>query len=304
MWLLLLIYITSLFFIIAFTVKAVRYARMPVHLRWELYPVAHEKGQLTGGSYLQELDWWKKERQKSLLGELKFMAREGLLFEKCYHNNRGLWYFTYPFHMGLFLLVAWLALLFITALMELNGISFTESASTLTIIMSRFTTGVGVTGMVLGIFGCIGLIVKRTVDGQFRLYTSPQDYFNLSFILIILLSGLVAWYFLDPMFSSGRDFVVSLLTFSPTASINPVFALGNTLFALFLVYLPFTHMMHGLAKYFTYHKIVWQDEPSIPGGHIGKKVKELIELPVNWSAPHIQSGNKWKEILCYEKEEE
>ena len=39
-----LIYFSALFFIVAVVVRALHYARTPVHLRWELYPVAHEKG--------------------------------------------------------------------------------------------------------------------------------------------------------------------------------------------------------------------------------------------------------------------
>ena len=31
-------------FALAFVVRAVRIARLPVHLRWELAPVPHEKG--------------------------------------------------------------------------------------------------------------------------------------------------------------------------------------------------------------------------------------------------------------------
>ncbi len=301
MWWQLLVYISCLFFVIAFTVKAIKYARMPIHLRWELYPVAHEVGHTSGGSYLGELDWWTKLRRQSLIGELKYMAREGLLFEKCYRNNRGLWYFTYPFHMGLFLLIGWLVLLFIGALMMLSGVSTAESESTWVMAIYYLTLGVGVAGLVLGAFGCVGLIIKRSIDEDFRLYTTPIDYFNLSFLLAILLSGLFSWYFFDPAFAAAREFVKSLITYSPITNTNPAMATSIILLSLFLIYMPFTHMMHGLAKYFTYHKVVWQDDPNVRGGYIEKRVEELLNQPVSWSAPHIQSGRRWNEIVSGER---
>ena len=301
-WLCLLVYISFVFFVCAFAMKAIKYARMPIHLRWELYPVAHEVGHASGGSYLEELDWWTKPRKQSLLGELRYMAREGLLFEKCYRKNRGLWYFTYPFHMGLFLLIGWLFLLFIGALMIASGVSITDSASTWAMLIHYLTVGVGVAGLMLGALGCIGLIIKRSTDENLRLYTSPIDYFNLSLILAILLSGLSSWYFFDPSFAAAREFIKSLITLGPVANLSPAMVIGVTLFCMFLIYMPFTHMMHGLAKYFTYHKVAWQDEPNLPGSHIEKEVEELLRQPVSWSAPHIQSGRRWNEIVLDRRE--
>ena len=52
--------------------KALRYLRMPMHVRWELYPVAHEKGRAHyGGSYFEEVDWWTKPREVEKLAEVR-----------------------------------------------------------------------------------------------------------------------------------------------------------------------------------------------------------------------------------------
>ena len=37
-------YIAYIFIVMMYTVKAVQYAKMPIHLRWELYPVPKYKG--------------------------------------------------------------------------------------------------------------------------------------------------------------------------------------------------------------------------------------------------------------------
>ncbi|MFC1963983.1 respiratory nitrate reductase subunit gamma [Chloroflexota bacterium] len=275
---------------------------MPIHLRWELYPVAHEMGHESGGSYLEEPNWWDKTPQRSTLGELKYMAREGLLFEKCYRNNRGLWYFTYPFHVGLFLLIIWSILLFFGALLIIAGVSFVQPANAPVGIFNYLTLAIGVTGFAIGSFGCGGLIIKRLTDENLRSYTSRADYFNLSFLLLILLSGLVSWLWFDQALYTAREFVKSLITFGPATVINPAMAISFILFSLFLVYLPFTHMMHGLAKYFTYHRIAWDDEPNLKGSALERKVQAYLTQPVNWSAPHIQRGKTWGEIASGDKE--
>lgn len=302
MWLQLLIYVSCVFILCASIVKAIKYSRMPIHLRWEIYPVAHEVGHKSGGSYLEELDWWTRPQRKSLFGELRYMAREGLLFEKCYRNNRALWYFTYPFHMGLFLLIGWLVLLFIGALTMITGVPIAESANAWSRVIYYLTLGVGIVGLVLGTFGCVGLLIKRSIDENLRNYTVPADYFNLSFILAILLSGLAAWCFFDPVFAMAGEFMKSLVTFSPAANMNFAMVISTILFSLFLIYMPFTHMMHGLAKYFTYHKVSWDDKPNLSGSDIEVKVEELLNQPVSWSAPHIQRDRRWSEIVSSGKE--
>ena len=39
---------------------------LPVHVRWEIYPVQHETTAKVayGGSYMEELNWWEKKHEK------------------------------------------------------------------------------------------------------------------------------------------------------------------------------------------------------------------------------------------------
>ena len=46
--LLVLTYLMVVSFLAAVASRAVKIARLPIHLRWELYPVAHEKGRAAG----------------------------------------------------------------------------------------------------------------------------------------------------------------------------------------------------------------------------------------------------------------
>ena len=104
-------YLALLLFLCATAARIARYAKMPPHLRWELYPAAAEKG-TSEGSYLEQQEWWNTPRHRSRLAELRFQATEMFLFHRCYVNNRGLWRFTLPFHWGLYLLAGWLLIQF------------------------------------------------------------------------------------------------------------------------------------------------------------------------------------------------
>ncbi len=42
-------YVTILIFVIALVMKVARVLSMPIHLRWELYPIPHEKAFSYGG---------------------------------------------------------------------------------------------------------------------------------------------------------------------------------------------------------------------------------------------------------------
>ncbi len=64
-----------------------------------------------GGSYFEEVDWWTKKPHFNLLGELKFMVPEMLFLKGLYEFNRKLWYRSFPFHFGLYLLIGALGLL-------------------------------------------------------------------------------------------------------------------------------------------------------------------------------------------------
>jgi len=292
-----LAYLALVVFVSVLVLKAVRHASMPAHLRWELYPVAHETERPYGGSYLENLDWWTKPRERSLLGEIRFMAKEILFFDIYYRLKRKYWYAVYPFHIGTFLLVGWLVLLLGGALTLSAGIAVSgDSPNLWGAILYYLTLVAGVSGFVIATAGCIGLLVERSFSRDLRLYSTRLDYFNLLFILAILLSGLASWYFFDPGFTTTREFANSLFTFDSQIDIAPATYVSILLVCLFLLYMPFTAMMHYLAKYFTYHGVRWDDAPNLKGSDLRGRLTELLGGTTDWSAPHIQSGRKWEEV--------
>ncbi len=292
---LLLVYICVLIFVSGVVWRIVRYARMPVHLRWELYPVAHETGKPYGGSYLEEENWWHRPRKISLLGETTVFLREIVFFREYFFSNRRFWNFVYPFHLGLFLMVVWAVMLLMGSIAILNGLIISAASPDFWIQLVYYITLIsGVAAFILGVFGTIGLLKKRTHDEDLRSYTAPIDYFNLTGILFIFLTGLLFWIIEDPSFDIARGYITSLLTFD-SPQVGLIMTINIVLSCLFLAYMPFTRMTHYVAKYFTYHKVRWDDEPNKPGAGLERKLQAQLNQSTDWSAPHIQTGQSWSE---------
>jgi hypothetical protein len=57
-------------------------------------------------------------------------------------------------------------------------------------------------------------------------------------------------------------------------------------------------MTHFFTKYFTYHKVRWDDKQNTPAGKMEKKISKLLGQKVTWSAPHVGSEGKktWIDI--------
>ena len=85
------------------------------------------------------------------------------------------------------------------------------------------------------------------------------------------------------------------MDFTPAAIPGCVLAAHITLFALFLIYVPFTHMTHFVMKYFMWDKVRFEDEPNLKGSAVGSKVAVALNYTQNWSAPHMHKGTKWSE---------
>jgi nitrate reductase gamma subunit len=291
--LLLLTYTCLVVFIAGLTWRIIKYARLPVHLRWELYPVAHEVGKPDGGSYLEEEEWWRKPRRVNMLGEASVFMREVIFFREYFRGNRRFWIFVYPFHLGLFLLLFWVLMLIIGSVFNMAGSNVSAASDNAAALIFYYLALVsGVAAFILGIFGTAGLLFKRLSDEDLRSYTDPIDYFNLVGILFIFLTGLLFWIIEDRSFTTARSFVQGLIIFQPAAA-GALMTANVVLSALFLAYMPFTRMMHYVAKYFTYHKVRWDDEPNKPGSGLESKLKLLLSQPAGWSAPHINPGDSW-----------
>ncbi|MFC1990032.1 respiratory nitrate reductase subunit gamma [Chloroflexota bacterium] len=306
LWLQIATYVFCVLVVVILVAKFLRYAKISTHLRWELYPLAGEKNRPSGGSYLEESEWWvNPSREKSFLGEIKFMGQEILFFREYFRLNRNYWFFVYPFHIGVFLFAIFLVLLLIGAITALSNVSVSaESVNAWGIFLHYTTLITGGISLVLGALGCIALLIRRGTDNNLKPYTKRKDYFNLLFVLVVFLTGFFSWLLVDLTFSTAREYVHSLITFSPMANMEPITIFHIILILLLAAYMPFTNIMHFFAKWFTYHKVRWDDEPNLRGSNLEKSLGSVLNQPLSWSAPHTQPIMHWSDIARITTEEE
>lgn len=300
-----ILYLAFAFFIVALIAKTIKIARMPIHLRWDLYPVPHEKGKGSyGGSYFEELDWWTKPNNFSLFSEVKEMAKEIFFIQSLFHHNRPLWIFSFPFHIGMYFLIAHGALLLLGAILTVAGVDISwSSQSSLVVTLFYLTVAFGKAGWILSALGASGLFFSRLFNGRLRRSSVTSDYFNLLILLALFVVGLVSSFTVDSTYAVQRSYLAGLVSLKPAITLPVLLAVQLWIFVILLFYFPFTHMTHFVGKYFTYHKIRWEDEPNFKGSKIEKAVSAALGYRVSWSASHIKTGGTWAEAATEEATE-
>lgn len=282
-------YFSFLTFITISLAKGIRIAKSPVHLRWELYPIPNKKIDFNNvGSNPEEFELWTKPIKKGKIPKLWSMLQEIVLLKGVWKHNRSLWFGSAPFHYAMYLYIVFTLLILVYLLMGWypNG---GKSQSHKYIFFLNYLLWI-IT--FLGIFGSIVLLLKRIFDENLRLFSNVSHYFNIILICSLYVSSLI-WLL------SSKNAVVEIigfyygfLNFSLIKNTSLVGNLHFYLLSFFLFYLPFTHMTHFFMKYFTYHKVRWDDESNISNKHIRKRLNEQLNLPVQWSAPHIGSDGR------------
>jgi nitrate reductase gamma subunit len=269
-------YGSILFFIIAVALRVRKCLNAPIHLHWELYK---------GSSVYELTEWWAKT--SNTFGEkLWSMILDLLFLREFYHRNRRFWTPLFVFHAGLYLLILWHLWLFIRAV-----VASVETASSFGWVWGTFAT-------VLTFVGAAGILWMRMTNNDLKLHYPPIHYVKWVFILLTLLGGVYA---VDVHFKSTTSallkYVREQVTFSDFEhKLHPALAPAlHVLFAsVWLIYLPFGHVFQLFFRY--YHYLRWDDVPNRRGGIIERRAKELLERPVTWGAPHIQSGRRWREV--------
>lgn len=274
-------------FVAACSVRAVRYATAPVHLRWELYPVPHEPPQRVrhGGSAFEVTDWWRKPRHASLWGELRVMLPEMLLLKGLKDFNRSLWYRSFPFHFGLYLIIASAALVVLVALWVMAAPAAIDGAA---VRLLRIAYRVaGTTGAALTAAGAMGLLYRRLTHPDLRPYTTVGDVFNLSFFLVTIMLLAAGYLFRGAGAPGALALAGGLLRCDTSIRVPGLLAAGLMLGSALIAYIPLTHMSHFIAKYFTYHAVRWDDRPSLEDGRLQREVAAALTYRPTWAAAHI-----------------
>jgi nitrate reductase gamma subunit len=293
-----LTYFAFIFIVLISAAKVIKIARMPAHLRWELAPIPHEKGKNRyGGSYLEEFEWWHKKQRRSLAAVVIYMAKEIFLLKGVWKNNRTLWPFSFSMHTGIYLVILSILLHVINALIIITG----TSASILDVFVN-IAAVIALAGYILGGFGTIGLILKRSLDAGLRYFGTFSVYFRLVFLAAAFISGIIAWFYTTDFASTMSLFARNLLTLDSAITITTPLVVHIVISLLFLIYLPLTDMAHFITKYFTYHAVRWNDTPL--NEKMEAELSGLKSQTSSWAAPHIPTGKTWSEIAAEKPNDE
>jgi nitrate reductase gamma subunit len=292
-------YASAMIFLVACVFRVLQYSRTPLHLRWELYPVPHEEpGRAAhGGSYFETAEWWTHKSHFSLWGELKVLLPEVLFLKGLWEFNRKLWFRSFPFHFGLYLLIMAVALL------ALGGFLSIWAPVLMTglfgISLRLLYEIAGTSGLLLSMLGALGLLLRRLTDPQLKIYTTPGDIFNLLFFIVSF--GVFSAGCLSRSDSASDMLALSkgLLTLDARLEIPSLLAVGWLLIGVLVAYVPMTHMSHFIAKYFTYHSVRWDDAINRRGGSIEARLAECLAYRPTWAAPHMRADGKknWAEVV-------
>ena len=296
-----LTYLCIAVFILATGYVIYRQIRLPLHLRWEIYPVQHEPAAKSayGGSYLEGLNWWEKKQENSLFNEMWYMVPEILLLQGLWHKNRRLWWVSFPFHFGMYLMVVTFGLLVLHAFFVLGGFS----SGTIAGPLSGLIVVTGWIGLILGIIGSLGVLYKRITDRQLRYYSSFIDYFNVIFIFLFFFFAFMCCLWGDPFLEGAKTYILALLTggaspgsHAPNQNIFGILTIVSA--SLLIAYIPLTHMSHMFMKYFLYHNVKWDDAPNRRGGRMEAAIKNNLEFKPTWQAKHIGADGlkSWSDI--------
>lgn len=269
-------YLSLVAFFAGLAYKVARWSRMPIHLRWDIQPVPHDPAHRTGGSSLQEERWWANPGKPDNVNELKELFLEMLFIKRAFKQNKGFWLATYLFHGGTYLMLLWAALVALWAAVAPP-------------VVPQLAEAVGWLGIICMTVGSISLLGIRA-GGSSRNYTTPAEFVNLIFVISIPLTGIYAWS-ADPGFGAAERFVSSLASPATPVSLSSAVVLNLVLIGVFLAYLPFTKMTHFVGKYFTYHRVIWEDAPL--SERDAAEVQKYLGAPLAWSAPHIFKGKSW-----------
>lgn len=287
------IYAGALLFLVGCCARAIQYSRTPMHLRWELYPVPHEAPRHAehGGSYFEESNWWSTRQTSRQSSALLAMGREIFLLKGLWEFNRRLWPPSFLFHFGLYLTIATVVLHFTAAAL---------GAGAAAALLASACHFVGFAGILFVVLGALWLLERRIFDRGLANYTRPADIFNLLFFLIAFL--LVADGIWRNRAHGGSLLSVArgLFHFNRGIHLDPVLAAGLVLSAILAAYIPFTHMSHFIAKYFTWHEVRWDDRRNERGSRIEHTLAENLQLKPTWSAAHVHAdGDRtWAEIAA------
>jgi hypothetical protein len=288
-------YFAYAFIVVAYGSKVIKYVRMPVHLRWELFtstdaskPFQRDDIVAVSGQQASRSNKWR-------LSRVWLFLREYLWFPSYFSHNKVYWIFLYIAHIGFVGLIIF-QILCITiaagAVMFYDQVNGSIDNAVESLLVLRIM--LGIISFAAGIIGNIGLMFYRINNRDLRLYTPLLTFIGYCVSIGISLIGFILLLTSDPHFSGYVTFFAGMIQFKPT-EISGLLAVFIFLNALHLIYLPFTPGFHYITRAFAFFGVQWDMRPNTKGSTMEKAVSQILKKRMTWSAPHIKAGQTWEE---------
>jgi nitrate reductase gamma subunit len=152
----------------------------------------------------------------------------------------------------------------------------------------------------------VALLVRRITDPSLKNYTRPADIFNLLFFIAAFVLVAVGYLMRAPGAASLGEIARGIIHFDCGVRISATLGIGLVLASALTAYIPFTHMSHFIAKYFTWHAVRWDDRRNTRGSAIETRVSAYLNYKPTWAAPHLGADGKktWAEIATSQPTQE
>ncbi|MEG9195180.1 MAG: hypothetical protein V6S10_07665 [Candidatus Methanoglobus sp.] len=274
----LLVYSVLFIFLTGVALKIIRLSNR-IHLRCDLYPIPHIPKAHGGGGYYEEVEWWKRERKRSIYGVIKAILAILVINRRKMSLQPRHWLATFLFHLGIFLHVLWILLLILVII----------TFSTLSEGLAPILSVLGFTGLLLMFVFALYLLIRK-LTRPIRYYVPLEDYIILSFVLAISSSGILALLEVDAHHSI--EVLGSLIAFSEPSNLGFFETIHIATFSILIGILPFTRITHYIAVFFT-HLALWDDRIR---SEFDSRLEEIItSYRVKWGAGHLTSDLTWEE---------
>lgn len=192
-------------------------------LRWALMP--------------RHVPWTLYPPPGNLLEQMRFMAGEIFTFRALFRQNRRLWIGAWAFHMAMAMLALWLVLF----------------------VVAGGTLWLAKLGLTLLAITALYMMIYRAVVPQARAISQPVEFINLGLFLAIGAVGIVTILRQFPDSATVHRYISGLISFHPAdVPHDCCFVLLLFLVEVFLIYFPFSRMIHMVSKYFAFHTINWE----------------------------------------------
>lgn len=270
----LLVYISFLIFSSILLYKIIKLSRR-LYLRCDLYPLP-QIPKSYGGSYYEEVGWWKIKRRKSIFGLIKAIFNFVLINRKKMSLQPRHWFATFLFHLGIFTHIFWLILLVLCTFITPSTVAL------------QWIHATGSLGLLLMLSFSFYLFFRK-LRAPLRHYTPFEDYFILLFVILTSSSGILAIFEVDIL--HVVEVVSSLISFSKLPELSLFETLHIISFSLLVLMVPFTRITHYIAVFFA-HFVLWDDRQA---EELEPLLSETLKnFRVRWS-DHSNPERSWEE---------